>query len=694
LVDDLPSLVADTLLHGRTILGEDVVYDDELFDSLGLPDFGLADYAANDAALESSPLDDIIEAALQRHRLKGLSGHSLESFLAGYPEATAASDLLHNGARSFMTPQFHPNGGKECSLGGSYLKYRPICNDALLQLVREGKALVFSKDALQRSGAIQELHLNPLVWAPKTGKVKGRTCLNLSKSTKNFRAVNECVDTEASHLWYKPPDLPLLPDVAEMACERRKALGHSRLAGATVDVASAYHQFAQSVASAKYHATLLRIPSPDPSHREKWLQVVVIYLVGAFGFKIAGDIYCTLGGAITRKHNEGLSVPRSLTYIDDGILIDDQKEIQASLHEYMSAVMKVFGPDGVNMEKVKTWAKGLEAIGWEFDFEAWRVRPRARGMAKLAHYLFVVIPVGAVTVHEKDLERLCGLLTWYAPGIPAGTSFTASLFRCKARVGQSTRRVRLSDIALRDINWWRALVLVVSREPNVLAADIDSVRRTLTPTIFLRCDASSLFGGGGYLADTHGGPARAMESEGIRWTRMELLAFERMAVSINVLEFFVAVFYILLWADELRGRCVLLECDNTAAVSWLMKKRAVRGSAPTDCLVRLLSLFCLRESIVVTSLHIKGIDNVTADFRSRDLDYLSQDADEGLVNRALLGGSAFDGWSRRELCRSVLLLCVTKPDEMLGPRGLELLTRLVGTSGPSIAASSTQTQIA
>ena len=76
-----------------------------------------------------------------------------------------------------------------------------------------------------------------------------------------------------------------------------------------------------------------------------------------------------------------------------------------------------------------------------------------------------------------------------------------------------------------------------------------------------------------------------MECEGIRWTRAELQAFEELGVSINVLEFFVAVFYIILWADELRGKCVLLECDNTAAVSWLMKKRAVRGSPPTDCLV-------------------------------------------------------------------------------------------------------------
>ena len=520
--DDLPHLVDEILAQGRTILGDDVVYDNELFNSLALPDFDVPDYSANDAALASYSLDEIIEAALQRHRTKGLKGPALADFLSGYSEAEAASDLLHCGARSFMEPSFFPNGGTECSLGGSYLKYRPICNDALLQLVREGKALAFSKDALQGAGAIQQLHINPLVWAPKTGKVKGRTCLNLSKSTKNFKSVNDCVDIEASRQWYKQPELPLLPDVAEMACQRRELLGHTELAGATVDVASAYHQFAQSVESAKYHATLLRVPSTDPSRPSGWIQIVVIYLVGAFGFKIAGDIYCTLGGAITAEHNEGLSVPRSLTYIDDGILIDARDRIQSSLDEYLLAVGKLFGPEGVNMEKVKSWATGLEAIGWEFDFPSWRVRPRARGLAKLMHYLFVVMPMGATTVHEKDLERLCGLLTWYAPGIPAGIPFTASLFKCKARVGRSTHRVRLSDVAIRDITWWRALTLIVSKEPNLLAADIGAVRRQVTPTVFLRTDASSLIGGGGYLADVCGGAARKMEGEGIRWTQAEL----------------------------------------------------------------------------------------------------------------------------------------------------------------------------
>ena len=47
-------------------------------------------------------------------------------------------------------------------------------------------------------------------------------------------------------------------------------------------------------------------------------------------------------------------------------MIDDEQCIQGSLDEYVSAVVKIFGPDGVNMDLVKTWVGGLETIGWEF----------------------------------------------------------------------------------------------------------------------------------------------------------------------------------------------------------------------------------------------------------------------------------------------------------------------------------------
>jgi hypothetical protein len=224
------------------------------------------------------------------------------------------------------------------------------------------------------------------------------------------------------------------------------------------------------------------------------------------------------------------------------------------------------------MEKVNMWESKLVALGWEFDFNTWRVQPKTRGLAKLLKFVFVVIPLGASTIHEKDLERLCGLLNWYAPGIPAGTAFIASLYQCKAFIGPSSRRVKLSSVALRDLMWWRALAIIAWRQPHILGADIEAVRRNRAPSRFLRTDASSLVGGGGYAARSQGGDPVRREHEGIRWTKAELETFARLGVSINVLEYFVAIFYVMLWADEFRGQCVLLECDNTAAVSWLMKK--------------------------------------------------------------------------------------------------------------------------
>jgi hypothetical protein len=660
------------LQEAQRVLGSDIVYDESLFKQLNLPDFTATDFVPNDVKLQTQPLDSIIEEGLRPHRTKGLKDPALTEFLQEVSGGDVAHDLLHNGARSFMLPQFKVNGGRECSVGGSYLKYRPLCNDALLQLVREGKALAFSKDALVNTGAMEQLHLSPLVWAPKTGKVKGRTCLNLSKCSRNFRSVNDCVDSEASVTTYKRPSLPLLPDIAEMACRQRDELGHRELAGATVDVTSAYHQFGQSVETAKYQATLLRIPSPCGG--SSWMQIVIIYLVGIFGFKIAGDIYCMLGDVVTQKHNLHRPVPRSMTYIDDGILIDARTRIQNSLAEYIALVRDVFGPDGVNMDKVCSWDSKLVAIGWEFDFDAWRVQPKARGLAKLIHFLFVVIPMGSTTVHERDLERLCGLLNWYAPGIPAGSAFIASLFRCKARIGANSHRVRLSALALRDIMWWRALAVVAWKHPHVLGSDIDAMRRHPTATVFLRTDASTLIGGGGYLSDTQGGEPRKREREGIRWTMTELKVFGDLGVSINVLEYFVAIFYVMLWVEDFRGRCVSLECDNTAAVSWLMKKRATGGAPHTDSLVKMFSLFCLYEKIVIISTHIRGIHNTLADFRSRDLDFAAQDADEALLGSGGILGATSNACSRLELCRRALLLCVTQPEEMHWARILSSLT--------------------
>jgi len=63
--------------------------------------------------------------------------------------------------------------------------------------------------------------------------------MHLSKASKNFPSVNESIDVARSERLYPKPSLPLLPDVAEMACRQRDACGGAHLSGATVDVSSA-----------------------------------------------------------------------------------------------------------------------------------------------------------------------------------------------------------------------------------------------------------------------------------------------------------------------------------------------------------------------------------------------------------------------------------------------------------------------
>jgi hypothetical protein len=149
--------------------------------------------------------------------------------------------------------------------------------------------------------------------------------------------------------------------------------------------------------------------------------------------------------------------------------------------------------------------------------------------------------------------------------------------------------------------------------PHVLGVDIDSIRRNPTPTRFLRTDASSEVGGGAVASLSMGGDAIQLGGAQIRWTRAELEVFRGMNISINVLEYFTAMFYVMVWASEFEGRVIRVECDNTAAVSWLMKSRANGGNVVANLLAKIFTLFLLRHCITLICTHLAGEKNLVAE---------------------------------------------------------------------------------
>ena len=327
--------------HSETLLGEDIVYNDELITSLNLRDITTADCLPNDTALATgTTLDAIIAKNLTPHLLKGQSALELRTTLAHVTNAVQVIDLLQNGQHRFMQEGFVPNGGREVSSGGSYLNMRRICNQSIYDLLQKRQCLVFSYDILVQCDAMKELHVSPLVWTTKAGKVLGRTCLHASKASKSYPSYNESIDYMASRAIYKKPILPLLPDLAEMACQQRDKYPGQVLAGATVDVSTAYNQFAMTVEAAKLTATQINVMDTTGTASKK---VIVVYLIGMFGCATAGDVYCQIAQAVDELHNAKLKTPRSRTYIDDGMLIDSPENIQNSTNQYIEHVEGLLG---------------------------------------------------------------------------------------------------------------------------------------------------------------------------------------------------------------------------------------------------------------------------------------------------------------------------------------------------------------
>jgi hypothetical protein len=657
------------LENATQIVGQDIVYDAATFAALNLQEFNKKHWSENDKKLLSGvPLESVIRESTLPLLLKGESASQLFASLQGVTNRQRVIDIVQNGQRKTMISSFKPNGGKERSLGTSYQKMRPICNDAILGLVEKRRAIAFTEDVMFQSNQMEKITTSPLVWTTKTNAPKGRTCLHASKGSVNFPSLNDSIDRAKSDKLYPPQTLPTLPDIAELACQQREQYPDEPLSGATVDISSAYNQVPQTVDSAMTHGTRLKVDDGIGGY----IMIIIIYLVAIFGFSTAGDIYCQCAQAIDEIHNMGLSTKRSRTYIDDGLLISPRRLIDQSVAEYIIPAEKLFGKVGViNKDKVEIWPSQLQGIGWHFDFISWTVKPKEKCMAKMLYCLFVRIPLGAVTVDEKEMEIVTGVLGWYAAGLPAGKSYLTSLYSCQHHVSRTSRRIKLTVEANADLMWWRALIIVAYAYPNAISASIDSIRRNKAATWFFRSDASSLIGGGAYVSTTMGGDAiDEFDGEAIRWTREEKMIFQQTGVSINVLEYYVVVYYVMLWGEKFRNSTIHVECDNTSAVNWIVKSRA--GHSPAaDALSKLFSLFCLKTNITIICTHIQGVNNTIADFRSRDLSYLAQDADEELAS-----GNLSMTCTRQELCRKLLKLSVVEPGMMHGHRALQLLTRL------------------
>ena len=85
--------------------------------------------------------------------------------------------------------------------------------------------------------------------------------------------------------------------------------------------------------------------------------------------------------------------------------------------------------------------------------------------------------------------------------LPIGRCFTHSLFK----LGHKWKHVvNLSPMAIRDLSFWRALILSALTDISILGAPIASLCLSLLPSWFIHTDASTGIGGGVILSSMNG----------------------------------------------------------------------------------------------------------------------------------------------------------------------------------------------
>ena len=381
-----------------------------------------------------------------------------------------------------------------------------------------------------------------------------------------------------------------------------------------------------------------------------------------FGDTRAGHVYNVAGKFVDFVHRKSTGYEASETYIDDTVIIESQKLLEESRNIAKSSIRAMFTDSAIKPSKDIVWGQQMVALGWHFDLrdEVWKVAPKEKGLHKIYGALFCLIPTthnlpnNQTKIRRRELRKVAAILTWYSAVFEIGKPFVQSFWRNLGYGINENQWIILKDDTMRDVLLWRAIILSSMRNPHIFSSGIERLASKPKPQLFITSDASKLIGGGAWMITESGQKLECV----IRWTEEELKIIKGLSeelinngISINILEFFVVMYAIILWGkDFLKGKIVQINCDNTAAISWILKQRGSNKAPIGEFLVQVYVLYTLSIDCMIIPKHIAGLLNTHADYLSRSLSLQ--------VNHQTKADTREENWwsklPREEICRNLL----------------------------------------
>ena len=196
---------------------------------------------------------------------------------------------------------------------------------------------------------------------------------------------------------------------------------------------------------------------------------------------------------------------------------------------------------------------------------------------------------------KRDIQSLIGQLSFISKCVPQSRIFLNRLLSVLRGMVKQTQVIVLTDDFKLDLRWWDEFVSIYN------GASMIPEEQWSAPDAVI-CTDSCETGCGGYCGSEffHSSFPGAILQQDLCIHNLEILA---------------VVVAVRLWSGEVKGRKILVYCDNEASVS------AINSGKSTDrftaAALRELWYWCCLADFQIRALHIPGVENRLADYLSR-----------------------------------------------------------------------------
>ena len=239
-------------------------------------------------------------------------------------------------------------------------------------------------------------------------------------------------------------------------------------------------------------------------------------------------------------------------------------------------------------------ATSMIYLGLEIDSVQQLVKVPVDKLEAIKTKIQVALQANKLTL--KEVQSLVGSLSFICRAVNPGRPFLRRLIELQYGAKQPWHKIRISEGAKSDLRMW----LIFLEDFNGSAKFMDHMWLKNSDILFFT-DASAKVGFGGYYDG--------------RWFNGKWPSQKISGRSIAWLEFFPIVVSIVLWGGQLKGKKIILNCDNEAVVNIINKQ-----SSKCPEIMKLLRFFvlqCLKNFLSVCAKHVPGVNNEIADALSR-----------------------------------------------------------------------------